>query len=290
MPDGVERIKEYCFVKSDIVTVKFPEGLTSIDAGAFASCKGIQTIALPNTLKNLGSFAFARCENLISIDMPDSLSYIPMSCFEECTKLKKVDLPSKLKNIDYKSFYKCLSLTQINIPDTVTEIDNMAFGDCINLEKVNMPNIVISENVFEGCEKLDKNDFRYGDAPKFHLGPAEEIDDDAYDEYDNIDDWYMSEKGESDNDKFAEKLESLVKRKFDVSDYFEEPSIQGFAGADFINIELVDGSKYSFAFSWSDMQETIFENGPDKAAKYYFNEIKEGIDSGSALVEDTPTL
>lgn len=292
IPEGVKEIDMYCFSESDIVTVKFPESLTSIGVGAFARCNGIRTMTLPNTLKKLGSYAFAECENLISIDMPDSLGYISMSCFQECTNLTKVNLPSKLKAIDYKSFYKCSSLTQINIPDTVTKIGSMAFGYCINLRRVNMPDIVIDEDVFEGCEKLDKSDFRYDDMPKFHLAPAEEIDDDEYDddEYDNIDDWYMSAKGESDNDKFAEKLESLVKRKFDVSDYFEEPSIQGFAGADYINVELRDGSKYSFAFSWSEMQDNIYSDGPEAAAKHYFNEINEGIESGSALVEDTPTL
>lgn len=107
--------------------------------------------------------------------------------------------------------------------------------------------------------------------------------------HESIDEWYMSSDGEIDNDKFAEKLESLVKRKFDVSDYFEEPSIQGFSGADYINIELGDGSKYSFVFSWSEMQENIYSDGPEKAANHYFNEIKEGIESGSAST-DTPTL
>jgi hypothetical protein len=286
IPEGVTSIGEYCFDESDIVTVKFPKSLTGIESGAFARCNGIRTITLPNTLKKLGYYVFTECENLVSVDVPDSLSDIPMSCFRECTNLTKVNLPSKLKTIDYKSFYKCSSLTQINIPDTVTKIGSMAFGYCINLRRVNMPDIVIDEDVFEGCEKLNKNDFRYEDMPKFHLAPAEEIEDD---EYDNIDDWYMSEKGDSDNYSFSDKLESLVRTEFDVSDYFEEPSIQGFAGNDYVDIGLGDGSKYSFAFSWSEMQENIFENGPDKAAKHYFNEIKEGIESGSAST-DTTTL
>lgn len=289
IPQGVKEIDQYCFSGSDIVTVKFSKSLTSIDAGAFARCNSIRTITLPNTLKKLGSYAFTRCENLISIDMPDSLDYISMSCFEECINLTKVNLPSKLKNINYKAFYKCQSLRQISIPATVSKIDAWAFGYCINLEKVNAPDIAIDEDAFEGCEKLDKHDFRYKDNPKFQFAPSKEIEDIDYDEYDNIDDWYMSAKGESDNDKFAEKLEGLVKRKFNVSDYFEEPSIQGYSGNDYIDIELVDGNKYSFSFSWSEMQEKIFETGPDKAAKYYFNEIKEGIESGSAST-DTPTL
>lgn len=79
VPEGVKSIGMYCFSRSDIVTVKFPKSLTSIETGAFAQCNGIRTMTLPNTLKKLGSYAFTECENLISIDMPDSLGYISMS-------------------------------------------------------------------------------------------------------------------------------------------------------------------------------------------------------------------
>lgn len=106
---------------------------------------------------------------------------------------------------------------------------------------------------------------------------------DSYVEYDSIFDWYESDEGDDDNVRFAQMLEGLVKQAFDVSDYFEEPSTQLLSGADFIDIELADGHKYSFEFSWEDMQTAIFEDGPEAAAKHYFNKIKEGIESGSAL-------
>lgn len=183
-----------------------------------------------------------------------------------------------------------LVVTFAEVPATVTKIGSMAFGYCINLKRVNMPDIVIDEDVFEGCEKLDKSNFRYDDIPKFHLAPAKETEDDEYGEYDNIDDWYMSEKGDSDNYSFSEKLEDLVNDEFDVSDYFEEPSIQGFAGADYINITLQNGREYSFSFDWRAMQEKIYNDGPESAANYYFKRIKRGIDSSSALVENTPML
>lgn len=108
---------------------------------------------------------------------------------------------------------------------------------------------------------------------------------DSYVEYDSILDWYYSEEGQDDNDRFVQMLESLVKQAFDVSDYFEEPSAQQLLGSDFIDIELADGSKYSFEFNWDDMQTAIFEDGVEAAAKHYFNEIKKGIESGSASTD-----
>ena len=289
VPDGVKSIGEYCFSKSDIVNIEFPAGLTDIQSGAFFMCKNIQNIELPSTLKRLGPFAFSRCENLTSVNIPESVSVIWTGCFEECKNLTYVKLPSKLQSIRFRAFAECTNLTKIDIPDTVTEIDNCAFEDCINLEKVSMPDIEISKIAFRGCVKLDKTNFRYYDPNKNQTKKTKTKRKARPAEYDSIHEWYMSSDGERDNDEFAETLEDLVKRKFDVSDYFEEPSIQGFAGNDYIDIELGDGSKYSFAFSWSEMQENIFEDGPDKAAKHYFNEIKEGIESGSAST-DTPTL
>lgn len=108
---------------------------------------------------------------------------------------------------------------------------------------------------------------------------------DNYFEYDDIYDWYLSEEGEYDNDEFAQTLESLVRKAFDVSDYIEEPSVQQLLGLDFIDIELADGRKYSFEFNWGDMQIAIAGDGPEVAAKHYFDEIKKGIESGSASTD-----
>lgn len=91
---------------------------------------------------------------------------------------------------------------------------------------------------------------------------------------------------EGDNDEFSEMLEKLIRKNFDVSDYYEEPSIQGSEGEDNIFIKLRNGSEYTFSFSWPDMQEAIHNDGPKAAARSYFDGIKEDIESGSALVEE----
>lgn len=166
--------------------------------------------------------------------------------------------------------------------------------NCVIVERYNQMQLVLTPaevpttvTGFEGCLKLDKTNYRYNDThKKSNEAKQRKV---KHAEYDTIDDWYMSSDGEIDDDKFAENLEKLVRNKFDVSDYFEEPSIQGFEGEDIISIKLHDGSEYYFSFSWSDMQETIYSDGPEAAANYYFNEIKEGIESGSAST-DTPTL
>ena len=116
--------------------------------------------------------------------------------------------------------------------------------------------------------------------------PAEDIDDDNddLDEEMDFDTWYESEKGQGDGEIFIDKLEELVRSEYEVSEFFDEPSVQGLAGSDILSIELTNGKKYSFSFDWFDEQSIIYEDGPEAAAATYFDEIKEGIESGSAEV------
>lgn len=105
----------------------------------------------------------------------------------------------------------------------------------------------------------------------------------------DLDRWYYSDEAEEAQDNFSARLGELVNKKYVVSYYEEEPSVQDLLGSDYIDIELSNGNKYSFEFNWYDMQKLIFEKGYEVAARKYFSLIREGIESGSAST-DTPTL
>ncbi len=103
-------------------------------------------------------------------------------------------------------------------------------------------------------------------------------------------DWYDSDICMDDQNKFIDILESKVRSEYDVAEWFAEPSTQGLMGSDDILVTLNSGDQYSFSFDFKNEQHTIYSEGPEEAAKYYFKQIKRGIDSGSALVEDVTTL
>lgn len=103
-----------------------------------------------------------------------------------------------------------------------------------------------------------------------------------YDEM-SLNEWYDSNRGQEEGAEFIDKLESLVTGAYDVQDFFEER--YGRKGVDFISITLSDGSKYEFKFDLYDEQMSIYKDGPEAAAKSYFEEIQGGIDSGSALAK-----
>lgn len=231
-------------------------------------------------MKLIANYAFSRCESLIQVDIPASVKVIEHDAFSICSNLTDVKLHFGLIEIGDGCFAWCENLKSIVVPETVKTIGSLAFFNCTNLKKVKIPNIKVPENAFFNLDAL---------ITKYGYNDENNDENNQNSKHESIDEWYMSSDGEIDNDKFAENLENLVRNEFDVSDYFEEPSIQGFAGEDNISIILNDGSEYSFSFSWMEMQEAIYNDGPEAAANYYFNEIKEGIESGSAST-DTPTL
>ena len=160
----------------------------------------------------------------------------------------------------------------------MTSIGNYAFAYCTSLTEITIPNSVtsIGDWILYNCTSLSQFDDRY-------YAEDDEYDDE-YDDEISFDEWYRSKEGESDGMKFVDKLESLVKSNYNVDEFFEEPSTQGYQGGDFIWITLSDGNKYEFVFDWYDEQSAIYTDGPGAAAKSYFQKIQDGIDSGRNLM------
>ena len=108
------------------------------------------------------------------------------------------------------------------------------------------------------------------------------------DDYYDLDDWYYSDEGEAACIDFAEKLEQLVMQKYPDCEFFEEPSIQGLEGGDFITITLSDDSESVIEFDWNDELQDIWELGANAAAKKYAQEIFKEIDgAATGTVEDS---
>ena len=260
--------------------VVIPNSVTSISDNAFRNCISLTSIKIPDSVTSIGYAAFRDCRGLTSVVIPDSVTSLGEDAFAKCFSLTSITIPESVTSIGEGAFNSCRSLTSVKIPSGVTSISDYAFADCTDLTTVEIPDSVksIGEDAFKNCNKLQK------DVKKF-ISQFYSYDEDEYDNEISFADWYHSDEGESDGIEFVDKLESLVRSNYNVDEFFEEPSTQGYQGGDFIWITLSGGNKYEFVFDWYDEQSAIYTDGPDVAAEHYFQEIQNGIDSGSALTE-----
>lgn len=288
IPNNVTSIGEYAFRDcTSLASVLIPNGVTSIGYSAFSGCTSLVSIIIPDSVTSIDRMAFYGCTSLTSITIPDSVTDIDRMTFSGCISLSSIEIPDSVISIRSGAFFSCVSLKRITIPDSVTSIEEYAFARCTSLINVTIGTGVTSIGVsaFEGCNKLPQDTKNYI-SQFYDNDDAESGDDDEYEDDEmSFQDWYDSDQGQGESMEFVEILEGLVRGAYDVQDFFEEPSTQGYQGGDFIWITLSDGSKYEFEFDWNAEQSGIYEDGPEAAAKSYFKEIQEGIDSGSALVE-----
>lgn len=172
------------FRGSNIKKIVFPEGVKTIQKGAFYECKNLEKIVLPKSLTKIYEGAFLMCENLKTVDLSQTkLKEIDENVFYKCEKLEKVFLPEKLKKIHRNAFYET-AIKEINFPDTLDFIGNNAFSNT-NIKKLIIPKNVeeINERTFCGCRNLKE----------INLGNIKKVGHFAFSDCENLEDVALPE-------------------------------------------------------------------------------------------------
>ena len=106
LPDGITVIGEDAFLGNKYLTsVVVPEGVKTIENGAFWMCLSLKNIVLPSTLRKIGENAFNSCAELTSIMIPDGVVEICDNVFTNCKKLKDIYVPDSATDIGEDAFY-----------------------------------------------------------------------------------------------------------------------------------------------------------------------------------------
>ena len=79
----VTKIGQMAFYKAEVTSVTIPEGVTTIEVGAFWHCASLTTVKLPSTLTVIDRFAFNDCKALETINIPKSLASIGKDAFTD---------------------------------------------------------------------------------------------------------------------------------------------------------------------------------------------------------------
>jgi hypothetical protein len=213
VPAGVREIKEYAFqgYETKLTGVTLPEGLTTLDFGAFVNCTalkyvtlpatiteirsgtfqgctGLQSVSLPEGLTSIARYAFSGCTGLTSVRIPSSVTEIYWHAFENCAALQAVTLPAGLKAIGESAFAGS-GLTSVSIPDSVTGIDKYAFANCKQLSQVSVAEGLYDPTVFAGTPWQDGSPQSAGAQAGSEDFPVRRSYDDRFTDL-SEDDWY----------------------------------------------------------------------------------------------------
>ena len=178
----------------DLVSVSFPEIVTTIEASNFDGCTNLYAVSIPSSVndirlpnsnvglfKNSGDISFIVvdednqtydsrnfCNAIIETSsnilivggkdtiIPNTVVSIGDGAFYGRTGLTSIMIPDSVTSIGRNAFSHCSGLTNITIPNSVTSIDNSAFTDCTGLTSITIGNGItsIGNNAFNSCTSL----------------------------------------------------------------------------------------------------------------------------------------
>ena len=127
---AVLHIGEQAFVTLPVTSVTIPDGVLSIDNGAFGYCSALTNVSIPESVTIIDANAFYECSALEGITLPSHLETIGTSAFQYCYALKGIDIPNSVKTLGNASFYWCFSLEHLTLSNQLTNIDEFTFELC----------------------------------------------------------------------------------------------------------------------------------------------------------------
>jgi hypothetical protein len=155
-----------------LVTMEFPNSLTSIGKEAFNQCYALAycptdstsagtqgLLNLSNTsISTMGSKAFYQCKALQDVRLPSALTSIPDSGFAGCEKMTSLTLGGSVTTINGSAFSGCGALTSVTFPTTLTNLAGNAFSGDGSLKSVTFQNltgaVTLNNGCFQNCGKL----------------------------------------------------------------------------------------------------------------------------------------
>lgn len=164
IPKEIVKLGEFSFARSDLQSIRIPDGVKDIGYAAFYHCDGLTDVVIPNSVQNIGASAFADTPWLSNwkqngsgdflivgdgivlaykgaggvVSVPAGVKQIGAEAFRNQSSVTKVILPDSVEVIGEAAFENCSGLTSVEGGNGVREIRDRAYADC-PIETVHVP-------------------------------------------------------------------------------------------------------------------------------------------------------
>lgn len=160
IPEGVKTIEEGAFYRCDnLSNIKIPSSVTKIEADAFYNTTWINSIRQNNQFVIVNNILID--DGMTStgdITIPSNVVSISGSSFSNNQGITSVKIPSSVKDIGKRAFTFCQKLKNVEISSGVTSIGENAFSQCDSLSEISIPDSVVNIDnyAFDMCNNLSK--------------------------------------------------------------------------------------------------------------------------------------
>ncbi len=169
LPDSVVGMESAAFKGSGIVSVRLPQGLTTIPESCFEQCTDLKSVTWVQSIKTIGRFAFSGCRSLVLDVLPSEITSIGDEAFKNCEKAFTIlSFSNQLKTIGIGAFYGIATLQYVQF-NSGLEVDMQAFAQCSQLKYVVLQN---SAYTFDGDAFMDSSLVEF-----YFYGTQEEFND-----------------------------------------------------------------------------------------------------------------
>lgn len=167
------KTKQEALGDDTITKIVLPEGIETINLGAFQNLTALEEVVLPSTLTKIDAEAFSGCTKLKKINL-EHVKFINKEAFKDCpleevnlasivaigndvfngSALTQVLLPVSAQSIGSGAFANSKQLTSITIEASKVKLGENAFLGCVKLDNVSINASVIPYGTFSGCTAL----------------------------------------------------------------------------------------------------------------------------------------
>ena len=147
IPGSVLWIGERAFAGSDLESIRFPDNYkgTAIDYETFLGTK-LKSITVPEGILTIDRGAFDECTELTSVTLPASLEIIFPDAFRNCSKLTTIAIPA----FSVSNAFAGSGLTSVDILGGVKDLSGYTFEGCSKLETINVDDANLDFSSAEG--------------------------------------------------------------------------------------------------------------------------------------------